>query len=343
MRIIYGVSGEGLGHIFEAIEIVDSLRKAGHEVKVLTYGERALKILEPYSPIKIEGIELKFTAKGLSLLDTFFGNLKIFSFYFKNYKNIKSKILYFKPDVFITAYEPFTTFISHVVDKPLISMDNQSEFLYINYPADLNFFDYILVKWATKICTYKATYHIIKSFNKIPMINKNIFFVDPIIQAETVRSISVTGEHILVYLTKENIKLISILKTIPERFIVYCNNKKGVDENITYRTIGPSYLEDLRTCKAIIGTTGFSLIADSIFLKKPFLGVPLKKQFEQMYNATFLQKSGIGIYIINEKREEIISFLNNLQKYRQKLMSFDYDAIEQQLTLLNIIDLIHKK
>ena len=50
MNIVYGVSGEGLGHVFEAKEIIVRLRKEGHAVKVLTYGDRAVASLSEFDP-----------------------------------------------------------------------------------------------------------------------------------------------------------------------------------------------------------------------------------------------------------------------------------------------------
>ena len=55
MKIVYGVSGEGLGHVFEAIEMVTRLKREGHSVKVLTFGDRAMHALAAFSPTRIEG------------------------------------------------------------------------------------------------------------------------------------------------------------------------------------------------------------------------------------------------------------------------------------------------
>ncbi len=36
MRVLYGVSGEGLGHSSRAEEVIRHLKKKGHEVLVMT-------------------------------------------------------------------------------------------------------------------------------------------------------------------------------------------------------------------------------------------------------------------------------------------------------------------
>jgi UDP:flavonoid glycosyltransferase YjiC (YdhE family) len=39
------------------------------------------------------------------------------------------------------------------------------------------------------------------------------------------------------------------------------------------------YLEELKACKAIIATAGFTLMSEALYLKKPYLALPLKGQF----------------------------------------------------------------
>jgi uncharacterized protein (TIGR00661 family) len=161
--------------------------------------------------------------------------------------------------------------------------------------------------------------------------------VSPIIQRE-IRSLQPTnGPHVLVYLTKENPELIAVLKSIDETFIVYCNNRVGEDGNIIYRAQGPGYLADLCSCKAIVGTTGFSLIADSIYLEKPYFGVPLKKQFEQTHNAHFLRNSGLGEFSESVSRGRLEWFLAKLPHFRKKLAEYDLDPAEQEETLRGLL------
>ena len=337
MNIVYGVSGEGLGHVFEAIEIITRLRQEGHNVKVLTYGERACRCLSAFNPTAIEGIHLYFNPKGMSLTATVFKNLRIFPYYLRNWGRLKRELGDFKPDVFVTAYEPFSMVASHIIGKPLISMDNQNELLYIRAPAGTNMFAFWLAQLATRVCTYGATHYIVKSFNRRKSEGDRVRFVSPIIQNEIRRETPVVGSHVLVYLTKPNPELINVLKSMDETFVVYCNNRVGEDGNLTYRAQGPTYVRDLASCKAIIGTTGFSLIADSIFLKKPYYGVPLRKQFEQTHNAHFLAESGLGEYSESISRQEIERFLSKLPTYRERLAAYDLDPAEQEETLLELL------
>ena len=337
MRIVYGVSGEGLGHVFEAREIVSRLTRDGHEVKVLTYGSRALASLAEFKPTAIEGIHLHFGRRGMSLGQTVVRNLGCIPFFLRNWGRLRREILEFGPDVFLTAYEPFSMVASHVLGRPLISMDNQNELLHIDPPVGTNLLSFLLARAATLACTQGAAFYIVKSFAKPERDTERVRFVSPIIQQEIRRLAPSRGDHIFAYLTKPNPELEAVMRSMDERFIVYCNNRVEELGNISYRAQGGAYLSDLAGCKAIIATTGFSLIADSIFLRKPYFGVPLKGQFEQTHNARFLAQSGLGVYAEDPTKEEIERFLARLPVYEARLARHRIDPAEQEETLLGLL------
>jgi uncharacterized protein (TIGR00661 family) len=337
LNVVYGVSGEGLGHVFEAIEVVRRLRREGHGVKVLTYGDRAFASLAEFEPTRIEGIHLYFGPGGMSLADTVRKNLKVLPFYLRNWSRLMRELREFRPDVFVTAYEPFSMIASHVLGRPLVSMDNQNELLHIEAPRGSNRFAFWLARLATRVCTYGARFYIVKSFTKSREDDERLRFVSPIIQREIRDLRPVAGPHVLVYLTKENPALIAVLRSMDETFRIYCNNRAGEDGNLSYRAKGATFIRDLCECRAIIGTTGFSLVADSIYLRKPYFGVPLRGQFEQTHNAHFLAESGLGQFSENPTREQINSFLSNLQVYRERLENFDLDPAEQEETLVGLL------
>jgi len=337
MNIVYGVSGEGLGHVFEAVEVATRLRLEGHAVRVLTYGDRACTLLKEFNPTRIAGIHLYFKPEGMSLFDTTLKNLRIFPFYLWNWRRLKRELRAFQPDAFITAYEPFSTFASHALRRPLISMDNQNELLHLSFASESGTFALKLAQLATRVCTYGAAHYVVKSFEKPERGGENVHFVSPVIQT-VIRSLQPrVGEHVLVYLTKPNPDLIGILKKMGGTFVVYCNSRVGEDGNISYRAPGEGYLRDLCNCKAIIGTTGFSLIADAIYLKKPYYGVPLRKQFEQTHNARFLSRSGLGAFSENPSAEDLGRFLANLPIYRERLARHHLDPAEQVEVLLALL------
>ncbi|HEV3029130.1 MAG TPA: glycosyltransferase family protein, partial [Planctomycetota bacterium] len=251
----------------------------------------------------------------------------------RNGRRLLREIREFRPDVFITAYEPFTMIASHLVGRPLISMDNQNELRDLPRPKGANLFAFHLARLATLVATYGAADYIVKSFSRREVGTGKMHYVAPIIQGEIRRMRVTIGSHVLVYLTKPNPELIEVLKSMDGTFIVYCHNRVGEDQNILYRAQGENFVRDLASCRAIIATAGFSLIADSIFLRKPYFAVPLRKQFEQTHNAHFLGESGLGEYSEIVTREKLEGFLARLPGYREKLDRYDFDPAEQEETL----------
>ena len=57
-------------------------------------------------------------------------------------------------------------------------------------------------------------------------------------------------------------------------------------------------------------------------LAKPYLAVPVSHQFEQIFNAYWLEKSGYGAYWEDLNKERVESFLYNVPHYRESLAHY---------------------
>ena len=79
------------------------------------------------------------------------------------------------------------------------------------------------------------------------------------------------------------------------------------------------FLYDLAGCKGIIANSGYSLISEALFLHKPYLAVPIAKQFEQIINAIYIEKLGYGLHAEEFSKKQVIDFLGQLKKYEEKL------------------------
>jgi UDP-N-acetylglucosamine:LPS N-acetylglucosamine transferase len=82
------------------------------------------------------------------------------------------------------------------------------------------------------------------------------------------------------------------------------------------------FLNDLAGCKAIIANAGFSLVSEALHLGKPYLAVPVEHQFEQIFNAHYLKKTGYGAWWDELNGERIESFLFNLGHFGEMLRSY---------------------
>src|SRR5205807_1620998 len=99
--------------------------------------------------------------------------------------------------------------------------------------------------------------------------------------------------------------------------------RDGTEGNITFKK--PSldgFFADLVSARAIIANSGFSLVTEALHLAKPYLAVPVSHQFEQIFNAYWLEKSGYGAYWEDLNKERVESFLYNIPHYRKSLANY---------------------
>ncbi len=323
MKILYGVAGEGLGHSSRAKEMISHLIKRGHEVLVMTYGQAYPVLSKLYNTVKIKGIHLRFKKHELSLIDTALSSLSAVKENIKKAKVRDREILRFAPDVAITDFEPVTALFAYKYSLPLISIDNQHRLTHLKLSVPRKYLkSYLIAKTATALNPPKADAYIITSFAKLPSISEKAHIVSPIIRKAIKDLKTSKKDFILVYQTKPNKELIKILKRIPERFTAYGYGEKKSDKNITYKPLGDHFLKDLSSCKAIIATSGFTLISEALYLKKPYFALPLKGQFEQILNALFLKESGFGDFSDSPSEKEMRNFTNSLTSYEKRLKRY---------------------
>ncbi|MGV8152439.1 MAG: glycosyltransferase family protein [Candidatus Nanoarchaeia archaeon] len=330
MKILYGVCGEGFGHSSRALVIASYLEKQGHEVIIMTYGQAYKVLKKRFKIFKIRGLSLIFEKNILKKRKTLAHNLNSFPKNLWRWKRFHKLMKEFNPDLCITDMEPIIPILRYWYKKPLICIDNQHRMtnLKIDVPAKYNP-DFLLARNVTNAFVGKADYFIITSFSNAKIkkqYKNNTFIVSPIIRDEVnvVKNKVKYGDNVLVYLTKKNKNILKTLKKLDCKFIVYGYNKNYTRANLQFKT-RESFLNDLVNCKAIIASSGFTLMSEAIFLKKPYLALPLAGQFEQMLNALFLHQAKFGTYSLELKEKDILDFLNKLKEYKKNLKKYNFD------------------
>ncbi len=328
MNILYGVSGVGYGHSSRAALIVKHLEDLGHIVKILTYGDGYEALKDRFDCHKVEGLEIVFENGEVKKRKTFAKNAKIIS---KNIKlnKYKSLVENFKPQVCITDMESTVYRISKKFDIPLISIDNQHRLtnLKVDIPIE-NLKDFLITKGVIKGIVRKADKFIISSFSKMPLRKKNSVIVPPIIRNEVqkLKKGNYSGK-VLVYISRGDKKIAEELKKIDENFVVFGLDEQKNEGNLEFKK-KESFLKELERCKCIVATAGFSLISEALYLNKPYFALPLKGQFEQVFNAIVIKKSGYGDYSKEIDAKEIEEFLKNLETYKKNIEAFEFRGDE---------------
>lgn len=333
MKILYGLAGEGFGHSSRALTIIPFLQNKGHEIKVLTYGQAYEALKDKFEVRKIQGSHIEFTNEKIDYYKTFVKNLERNLENAKNYKDFHNLMKSFHPDAIISDMEPLTPILSNLYHIPLISLDNQHRITNLRLEVPKEYYkDYLAAKAVVNLFCRAADHYIITSFTPAKITKKNSHIVPPIVRNDV---LSLKPSHygpVLVYLTKENTSTLEELTKINETFIIYGFNKSSSLKNLQFKT-KETFLQDLKDCKAILATAGFTLMSEALHLKKPYFALPLNGQFEQTLNALFLKQANFGDFSDNLNSKEIESFLDNLEKYRTNLEKYnpDYSSVFKTL------------
>lgn len=323
-KILYGVCGEGSGHSSRAKEVIGHLLEKGHEVKIISYDRGFKNLSQHFEVTEIDGLAFHYKKNEVQFVPTIIDNaIKIPKFQ-KSIQKVLKIAEDFKPQIVFSDFEPISCIVANMKNIPLISIDNQHRLTNtkIEYPEKYGL-EAEAAKAVTRAMIFNSKACLVISFDRPPVINKKTFLFPPILRKEVLQTKSTESDFILVYLTSPAKTLIDILKKIRKKFVIYGFNEERQDGNIFFRRASQEgFLKDLASCQGIVANAGFTLISEALYLGKPYLAWPAKNQFEQVFNAYWIDKLGYGKYWDDLNKERIESFLFNLDLYKENLKKY---------------------
>jgi len=340
-KIVYGLSGEGSGHSSRAIIIIPHLIKKGHIVRVASYGRGYENLKDLFDVTQITGINFVTEDNKLSVAKTLAQNIATLPEGQESLSKLKKTLFTdFKPDCVFCDFEPMTAYLANFLNIPLVSLDNQHRIRYLdyNYPSDMRA-DALVAENIVRAAVPRPDVSLITSFYEGKLRNNRSFLFPPILREEVINTRPIEGNHILVYLTRGFDSLVDILRLYHrEKFIIYGYKRSDQLENLVFKEFSSEgFLCDLANSKAVIGTAGFTLITESLFLRKPYLAVPMKGQFEQELNGYVLESLSYGKSMPRLSRDIVSAFLYEIPEYKEKLKQYSTagnDLIKEKIDSL---------
>ena len=339
MKILYGVVGEGMGHATRSHCILNHLKK-DHELQIVAPG-KAYRYLNRYFPNvkKIEGYEFEIDENTVDYKKTIGSILR--SGPKKGGKNLVNLIktsMKYKPDVVLSDFDSFSFVFGKAHDIPIISIDNMQIINRCNTELETKHLNEFLMAKTIVHGKLPGCYHyLITTFFFPEVIKQRTSLYPPILRDEILKAKAKDGKSVLIYQTAgKGGKFISSLKGVNENFIVYGFNESKKEGNLTFKkTSKVGFIRDLSHSKAVIANSGFSLIGETLYFKKPYFAVPLRGQYEQILNASYLKKLGYGDFNPEPAVKDIEYFLDNLDDHRSKLAGFEHDRNRGIMTKLD--------
>jgi uncharacterized protein (TIGR00661 family) len=323
-NILYGVNGEGSGHSTRAKEVISHLQQQGHTLHVVSF-DRGLRNLSESFPVKeIFGLTLTYVNNRVRYKRTLASNLIKAPRAARSLKALSHLVDEENIELVITDFEPLTCHVGHRKRLPVIAIDNQHAITntVVSLPRGFRR-DVAAVRLVTRMMTPHADAYFVLSFFPAPVKRRNTFLFPPIVRQEVLSAKPQTGDYVLVYVTSPAKELAALLRQVPCKFVAYGFGTEGQEGNVLFKK--PSmegFLRDLVGAKAVIANAGFSLVSEALYLGKPYLAMPVKNQFEQTFNAYYVDKLGYGAWWQELGKEQIESFLFNLPVYAENLQSY---------------------
>lgn len=328
-KVVYGVAGEGSGHSSRAREMASHLVGAGHQVKIVSYDRGFRNLEDDFDVFETEGLHIASADNKVSVVKTFTSNLKRAHKGHRKLQLLKKELFKgFRPDCVVTDFEPMTAYLANHYDIPLITIDNQHRIRYMRYALPTRMkADQLVTENIIRAMAPRPDVSLVTTFYFGELKNERTFLFPPILRREVIARRPRRRNHVLVYLTSGFDTVLEKLKAFGrEQFLVYGYDRCGTDANLTYKPFSKDgFLDDLASCKAVMATAGFTLITESLYLRKPFMAMPMKGQFEQELNGYLLEKLGYGMNIRKTTEPAITSFLYHVPDFRARLRSYRTD------------------
>ncbi len=337
-KIVYGVAGEGSGHSSRAREMASHLRDQGHDLWLVSYDRGYRNLKDDFRVFETEGLCIASEDNRVSVVKTFTENLKRFPEGHRRLQELRNELFNeFQPDCVITDFEPMTAYLAYHHGIPLITLDNQHRMRYVEYECPDGWeLESQVTKNIIRAMIPRPAVSLVTTFFFGAVDNDRTFLFPPIVRSEVLALKSQPGDHILVYVTSGFETLLDQLRCFErEQFYVYGYDRSDREGSLTFKPFSKDgFLSDLANAKAVIATAGFTLISEALYLKKPYLALPMQGQFEQQLNGFQLSQLGYGKSVDEVQPESISDFLYHIPDFEKRLSEYtarDNSAIKAKL------------
>jgi uncharacterized protein (TIGR00661 family) len=327
VKILYGVTGEGLGHTMRARALVQHLVAAGHQVKIAASGRAAVVLRRHHADtVAIDGLRIAYERGAVHRRRTLLENMRHAPSALAHNVDVGlTDGIDFDPDVVVTDFDSFAYVIGRLLERPVISFDHQhvlDRFHHSRYLRRSLDADFAATRAFVHAKTPRCAHFIVTSFFFPPVRDRYAAattLVGPFVRSEIERARPTSGEHVLVYQTTSgDPNLLPALRAMPKiPFVLYGVGVDRREGNVELRSFDEArFIADLASARAVVSNGGFTTLSEALFLGKPVLSVPVRHQAEQEINAAYLDSLGLGMRAARLDAPVLARFLDRLDTFR---------------------------
>jgi uncharacterized protein (TIGR00661 family) len=346
MKILYGVTGEGMGHAMRSRVVLEHLVAGGHEVEIMASGRAAEFLGKRFEGVnKIHGLHMILEENRVRRGKTLWSNVLNGALGVpRNIAAYFELIRAFEPEVVISDFESWSYFYGKTHRLPILSIDNMQVIHRCTLPEDIrddNKVAFQLTKAFIKTKLPGCDAYFITSFFRPPTRKPDTFLFPPILRPEILAAQPRAGEHLVVYQSGANEALQRALAATGLECRIY-GMRPGLTAEVTDGKLRflpfseAGFIDDLATCRGVIAGGGFTLMGEAVYLHKPMLSIPLAGQFEQMLNARYLEREGYGMWAAEPGEAGVVPrFLERIPGCARALAGYHQDGNRELLAAVD--------
>ena len=346
MKILYGVTGEGMGHAMRSRVVLEHLLSAGHTVEIMASGRAAAFLAKRFEGVNtIHGFHMILEENRVRRGKTLWSNvLAGVAGVPRNIAAYFELIGSFEPEVVISDFESWTYLYGKHNRLPILSIDNMQIIHRCTLPQEIiedNKLAFELTKAFIKTKLPGCDAYYITTFFRPQIRKPDTYLFPPILRPEILAAKPAPGEHVLVYQAGPNEALQHALAATGIECRIY-GMRPGQTEELRDGALRflpfseAGFIADLATCRAVIAGGGFTLMGEAVFLGKPMLAIPLESQFEQMLNARYLEREGYGMWAANLDDQAVVPrFLERVPDCARVLAGYHQDGNREVLAAVD--------
>jgi uncharacterized protein (TIGR00661 family) len=329
--------GEGMGHAMRSRVVLQHLTEAGHDVHVVA-SQRAVDYLAKHfaSVHRIHGLHIVYDENRVRRTKTLWSNVLSGALAIPSQIRAYFDLIEgFRPEVVVSDFESWTYLYGKMHRLPIFSVDNiqmLNRCFHEPEVIDVDRMGFETARAFVKAKLPHADHYLITTFYYPPIRKKRTSLYPSILRPEIVSAKATPGEHLLVYQTAEgNDALTSALVASRLECRIY-GMRRGIAEeqvegNLRYRPFSEGvFIDDLRTCRAVVAGGGFTLMSEAVYLHKPMLSMPIAHQFEQTLNSVYLERNGFGRYARALDGRSLSEFLEAVPACEERLSAYSQDG-----------------
>ncbi|MCO6523443.1 MAG: hypothetical protein J6562_00275 [Candidatus Schmidhempelia sp.] len=282
MRILFGIQGTGNGHISRSRTLVLALKQYGADVDCIFSGRQpeAYFDMDAFGAYRIfSGVSFA-TQNGRVNLTKTIQNIQAF----RLIKDVTELDLS-EYDRIISDFEPVSAWAAKHQLLDCIGISNQAVSHYI-HPKEYGMIARTIMKYYAPVTQSVGLHWFHFGAPILPPI------IEPLNKTDEDGSI-------VVYLPFESVAHIQLLLSSFKNYRFNCFHpnitQPSHNDNIYWQPLSRAiFTQSLSVTSGIITNTGFALISEALVLGKKILTKPVKGQFEQLYNASCLNKLALA-------------------------------------------------